>query len=293
VRGYLAHIAAKVTGTRPAVRPRVPSLFEPVKGAQLLNVPNIVNPRAEATAQESGSLEQDRFVDAALPVTARPSQEPVRRLQSSRIESTSQNEQRSQADSPRRAAVRGEERPKPVAARVISVPVERAIEAPSLEAQPTQQVRPQPIAISQERERDKPGPAGAEAGSAPRRDERTTGMQVERVEREAMRIVNGRDERKPAHEGIRPIVAREEARRESTPTAVSSIAHVTQPVAGERMASARESISEGPPPVQVTIGRLIVEAVTPPSAPAPAPIRQAVGPRLSLDDYLRQRGGRA
>ena len=44
--------------------------------------------------------------------------------------------------------------------------------------------------------------------------------------------------------------------------------------------------------VQVVIGRVIVQAIVPPSAPAPqAPRAQA--PRLSLEEYLRQREGRA
>lgn len=43
------------------------------------------------------------------------------------------------------------------------------------------------------------------------------------------------------------------------------------------------------PPIEVTIGRVEIRAVAPAAAPA-RPVR-AGGPRLSLDDYLRQRGG--
>jgi hypothetical protein len=43
------------------------------------------------------------------------------------------------------------------------------------------------------------------------------------------------------------------------------------------------------PSVQVTIGRLIVEAVSPAPAAAPLTAPRPHVPRLSLDDYLRQR----
>ena len=48
-----------------------------------------------------------------------------------------------------------------------------------------------------------------------------------------------------------------------------------------------------PPSVQVTIGRLIVEAVSPTPAAAPQPAPRPQAPRLSLDDYLRQRRSQA
>jgi hypothetical protein len=44
-----------------------------------------------------------------------------------------------------------------------------------------------------------------------------------------------------------------------------------------------------PPPIEVTIGRVEIRAVAP-AAPAPQRAR-AAGPRLTLDDYLRSRGG--
>lgn len=291
MRGYLSHIAARVTGTRPVVRPRVPSRYEPVKGSQVPNIPGLVTERNGVQARES--LEQERFVDAAPPAPARASQEPVRQRQSDRADAPSRDAENSQAESSRRDAVRSEERPRPVAARVTAAPVDGEIEASSMEAAASMPVRPQPVAISREREADKPMPVSIEAREQQPRDVRTTRIEVERVEREVMRIVRGRDEREPGNEGIRPVAARDERRQEVAPVAVSSIAPVNLPAARERTVPARESISESAPSVQVTIGRLIVEAVMPPSAPAPAPIRSAPGPRLSLDDYLRQRGGRA
>ena len=55
------------------------------------------------------------------------------------------------------------------------------------------------------------------------------------------------------------------------------------PIAGVR----REPVPPARPTVQVTIGRIEVRAVQPPPAP-PVP-RAPVGPRISLDEYLRER----
>jgi len=54
-------------------------------------------------------------------------------------------------------------------------------------------------------------------------------------------------------------------------------------------ASSDPGANDASPPIQVTIGRLEIRAVTPPT-PAPAE-RPAAAPRLSLDDYLRGRNG--
>lgn len=45
-----------------------------------------------------------------------------------------------------------------------------------------------------------------------------------------------------------------------------------------------------PPPIQVTIGRIEVKAVSPPPAPTRRPATP-VAPALSLEEYLKQRGG--
>jgi len=47
----------------------------------------------------------------------------------------------------------------------------------------------------------------------------------------------------------------------------------------------------GPPSVQVTIGRVEVRAIMPPSSAPPR--RLPPRPRLSLDDYLKQRNNSA
>jgi hypothetical protein len=60
-----------------------------------------------------------------------------------------------------------------------------------------------------------------------------------------------------------------------------------------RFPAAPEPEAHEPPSVQVTIGRLIVEAVAPVPVAAPLPAPRQSAPRLSLDDYLRQRRSQA
>jgi hypothetical protein len=290
VRGYLAHIAAKVTGTSPVVRPRVPSLFEPVKGAQILSVPNIVNPRPEV-AQEPASFEQDRFVDAVAHPSTRSQPESAQRPKPNNADVRPKD-----AEPPRALAqltewMRGEERPRPIEARTFQPQI-----APVSEAQRSQTntrreaVQQQATPISIQRETPEQIHARIEA-PVPRSESFTT--RVEQVEREVVRTVRDRDESQRPDKGIMPASRRDSTPLETAPAVVSPIAHVNHQPVSERLAPAREIVSEGPPSVQVTIGRLIVEAVMPPAAPAPVPMRQTPGPRLSLDDYLRQRGGRA
>lgn len=75
----------------------------------------------------------------------------------------------------------------------------------------------------------------------------------------------------------RPAVPAEAQRFQQRASALRAAVHATAP------APARE-----PAPVQVTIGRVEVRAVT---AAAPAERSKRAPPRLSLDQYLRERGG--
>ncbi len=78
------------------------------------------------------------------------------------------------------------------------------------------------------------------------------------------------------------------ARAESTHRPAASIVR-----ARAAQASSNAAVAASPaalPPVQITIGRVEIRAVAPPAQDA-ARGRKATGPRLTLDDYLRERGG--
>lgn len=82
----------------------------------------------------------------------------------------------------------------------------------------------------------------------------------------------------------RPMVS--EIIREAAP---SPLRVETQP-ARETAAPALPRALEPPAPIQVTIGRVEIKAVTPPAAPPrAAPAQRSTGPALSLADYLAQR----
>lgn len=66
-----------------------------------------------------------------------------------------------------------------------------------------------------------------------------------------------------------------------------------EPRATPRTSPLVDATPHQPPAVQVTIGRLIVEAVLPAPPSLPLQAARAPAPRLSLDDYLRQRRSEA
>jgi hypothetical protein len=295
VRGYLSYITAKVTATRPAVRPRVPSLFEPVKGVQFLNVQNMAAERRDAAStQEPGGLEQDRFVDAVPGATTPASRKLGQLPRTNKSDLTLKDADNSGAVSRRNELRRTEDRPKPVKAVATQAEIEPALDVQHAETTAHREpLQPQVANRPRQSKTREQSPARIEV-TIPQSENRTTKIEVEQVGREAVRTARDRDDGDRDHEHIRPAIDRDTSRRrEPPPILVSQIAPVSQPAPRERTAAVREIVNEAPPPVQVTIGRLIVEAVMPPGAPAPAPIRRAPGPRLSLEDYLRQRGGRA
>jgi len=73
------------------------------------------------------------------------------------------------------------------------------------------------------------------------------------------------------------------------PGAISPSALPRRMVMGLRGVGSPQATTAPQPTVQVTIGRIEVRAVTPPSPPAPRAAAARPGPQLSLDDYLKQR----
>jgi hypothetical protein len=82
------------------------------------------------------------------------------------------------------------------------------------------------------------------------------------------------------------------ARRRDSPTAPTQRAPLVDelPTPPRLLPAPSWSARDEPSPVQVTIGRVEVRAPAPPPAPVPAAAPDP-GPALSLDEYLRTRGG--
>jgi hypothetical protein len=115
-------------------------------------------------------------------------------------------------------------------------------------------------------------------------------------ERKATGVESSKDRVETRREMQLPSISRttNQAALDNAVTAILSGARATiapQPVMNEGKASGNVPLAAAPtqPSVQVVIGRVIVEAITPPAAPAPLPMRGPTPPKLSLEDYLRER----
>jgi hypothetical protein len=301
VPGYLRHIAAKVKGNAPVLRPRVPSLFEPMGGS---STPRALEEVAEVTVPSSPEPSRGRSEAAVAGGDSRALRAPES------IESAQQ--QRALAEP---IAVRTQ--------RAASASESRRDDSTS-EQQPTPFEHEQRVEVSPQQERTArelatPSTVQSEARNAagemsPEANRRAPVETTLARESEAIRAqprmrtlpVTRADE-----VAAEPIVKRSDTRPEQRPRAAdglrAAIEQIGQFVSAPRAApppvpvatsaakptAMRAENRDEPAAIQVSIGRVIVEAVMPPAAPAPLPARPAPAPRLSLDDYLRQRGGRA
>ncbi len=281
--GYLSHLALRVSAARPAVRPRIPSLFESLPNSGIAGEPEARGLRV---------VDQERIAPPPPPVALRP--EPQAQLEA----------HPDLHDPP--APVRGSQpvrrRPPSRQAPAI-VPEEVTIAAPrpaertaeALSAEHRTDVSPQHLVIRPEvrsvqaaedtRKAESHLPAPPLRDVEPPRawhsaplESHTVRAQPEKASTEPTRIV-------PEAAPVIPARAIQPAPVHAPQTEIRP--------AVRALAEAPPGLHEEPA-IQVTIGRLIVEAVMPaPAAPPPAPRPRATGPRLSLDDYLSQRRSQA
>jgi hypothetical protein len=283
VPGYLSHLAARAFGTRPAVRPRIASLFELESGTAI------------ATDPQPGGIhviEQKRFVPqgpASVPTAAPPPAEAPSTARTAPAE-TAPAAEPALAVRPRRReaeAVDAEAQSSPVPARRLRPRSESVVQT---ETQPLVAehvpVRREPRAAGPEEDspRMSPGPAQRLSDSLP---------DPARPERAEPRE---RPSKRSHHEEFRAQFIQPAPERAPSPPAVPpdpTPAPQLELRPMQRVPRLPEPNTHESPSVQVTIGRLIVEAVAP--APHAAPLMPARPPvpRLSLDDYLRQRRSQA
>jgi hypothetical protein len=281
VPGYLSHLAARSFGPKPAVRPRLPALFESAPGAPSL-----------AEAEGTGLRVVEQEVPAPSPssvmrITAPTQPEP----QADATHAHAALAPQPQPTTPARAK-QGTERievretpalaPRPSEMRPqVFVedqphPPQRVVVRPEIHSAEPSEVKPQPVS------RIAPPPAQPEAEPQPVVSQQTPRHPGMRAERE--------------HTPVDPFRSIPE-RDLSVPQPIVPVS--TQPwLRSETQAVQRDPLSAEPaqqeaPSVQVTIGRLIVEALVPAHTAAPMPAPRTTGPRLSLDDYLRQRRSQA
>jgi len=281
VPGYLSHLAARSAGSRSGLRPRIASLFESAPATGVAR-----------DAQPGGLrvIDQERVVvqpPALSPVAAAPTAQAVHAAPTAP------------------AAAASESRPAPPPHRQRVEPVEEAAPRPS---PPPLRLKPrgetaapkevQPLVserISLRRTR-----TAAPQEESPRLALRPAQLPAEPPPNSTVEARAEPPLRPPARmrpEEIRAQPVQPSPERAAPPATATLLAPplVPQPEMRpvQRFPAFAEPNKHEPPSVQVTIGRLIVEAVVPVPAAAPlAAARQPV-PRLSLDDYLRQRRSQA
>lgn len=276
---YLRNLTARANGAPAAVRPRLPSLFEPAPVAASMRVSSLAGLRRPREAQ----MEVTDEMEIAQPATSAPLS-PRRHDVSRAIRQPEAHDdpppspQLPQERLPRHVAQQGPEPLPPKLPSEVAEPGHAISAAPSAALELKRADAPTPLPLPAEREKQKAQPP---ASSPHQVVETTLVREVRTIERDAPPAAIRRldsaapttDQPTPA----RPPVASTSVR----PVPVSRPANPVPPVFTEPLEPAA-------PTVQVIIGRVTVNAVAPqPAAPAPPPRPQS--PRLSLDDYLKQR----
>jgi hypothetical protein len=280
VAGYLSHLVGRLSGAKPALRPRIASIFEPVSGATLAVAPDREGLRV---------VEQERIVSqppAPLPPMARVEAEP--RLTPRADSLTATPDPRPALSSSRRAdsfqeveaTGRAAVPPRPRSELRAELRTPPEVPLPLTDHVP---VRPEVHSAEPKQESHpatpQPAPRTLHSEVEQTRSSRTElpDALIVRADREEPRVDRGQPE--PAQ----------------VPPALQALPLAVQPEvrAMERFPALAEPGARQAPSVQVTIGRLIVEAVSPATAAAPQPAPRPNAPRLSLDDYLRQRRSQA
>jgi hypothetical protein len=284
VSGYLARLEHSVEGDEAGVRPRLPSIFEPV-GRVDVPAP-VVGPPVEeiAPADERPSrvpagsadrLQKRRETPAAVRVAERrdrvtappPVESERRRTQPAPARSPDRRDEEAEARAARADEPVGRSEPPR------RVPIPTTVEAPAhVVAQPPPAARPEPEA----------SPAPARAPKVVHTLDPIPGADVDRAP--ARPLVPPRT---PP-----PTAAPVRSDRTTAPAApiLPAAALVPRPIPEPRRL--RPAGPAEPPVVRITIGRIDVRAI--PTA-TPTEIKDRPAPRkpaMSLEDYLARRNGR-
>jgi hypothetical protein len=276
--GYLSNLAARFFSSKPAVRPRLPSLFESAPGPSMLTEP-------ERTAMRV--VEQERIAPQPVPAATVA---PATRIDSAppaRPAPVVPNEQRTPEIEETRT-VEPEVRRLIHRVREPLHPVDVPSEAPHPPTSPHVVVRPElrPSDVTETAltAREHPALSSLHSESKPERP-----LPVELP----LRLNLPPQPEEPRIGASRPLAERAPVTAPPTRPLAPLIAPQPEPRPAKLAATLPEPAPQESPSVQVTIGRLIVEAVMPASAPAAMSAPRAPVPRLSLDDYLRQRRSQA
>lgn len=254
---FLSHIVVKARGAESSIAPRLPAMFEPVAGVELAPM--------EATEEWMTSVAAREL--QALQPTSMPSRSPA-----------GMHEPRPLAPRPVRTTEQADER----------VPGEADRRERAAEGVPVASLQPLP------------GRAGVVASPATRPAGQRSDFKPETgVLRAASAVLRRAQGRAREVSGPVPNDLHQESgvlipKPEASPAPYSAIRAAPR---ADAASAARDfpantptmQMTEPPPVINVTIGRVEVRAVQPPAGkPRSEPSRPKP---LSLDDYLKQRGG--
>ena len=281
--GYLSHLAARVFGSRPTIRPRIAPLFEPApaavgaresahRGLRVVDeeriVPQPAPVRPKATFPEDAASLAHLATELAVP---EPHIKIPARREPPRVETVEAKEDK-------------------------VTPASVGLREPLLKTIALRDSEMAPIERAPARREPRVTESGEAAGPIlPRSIARRLEVSADSSRllhtefSEPMRTFDPQPV-EPRVEAPRPVQERSPAVTALSPAATTVLASHPELRPMERSPALPEREGREAPSIQVTIGRLIVEAVAP--APARMPSlasSRAPGPQLSLDDYLRQR----
>jgi hypothetical protein len=285
---YLTNLTARVSGVQPAVRPRLPSLFEPPTSLPTPRLASLVShPHRDRKDLQTETEEVEVPAPPSLGPAAPPSHaQRIRRAEPAQPSTDTRVAAISPKDAP--PALHPKPHVPAVADSTVSeVAPQATVAHPPNPAVPV--VSPHLL-----RSADRSFPSSTVQSRSPSEHDEP------RVAAET-----GTQSKSPLVHESRPMEARvdhevrAEDRRPPTLTQSSRVAPVTEPPAPPANSLQpkppvffTQAAETSAPSVQVVIGRVTVQAVTPSAPPNPAPPR-APAPRLSLEDYLKQREARA
>ena len=284
---YLTNLTARVSGVSPAVRPRLPSLFEPpaaLPPARLASLVSQLHRDREHLQSETEEVEAPTPASSLAPAAQPSHAQRIRRAEPAPPSSETPEAAISPKDSPPALL------PKPRVSAVADPPVSEArpqspapqppkpavpVVLPQLLRHADRSSRPptvQPPSQSERNESHIAAETGTQSKSPAVHETRPAEIRVHREVR-----VEERQSAAPTSP-VLPVMVPPAPRAKSLKP--------TQPV------FFTEPAETSAPSVQVVIGRVTVQAVTPSASANPAPPRSPA-PRLSLEDYLKQREARA
>lgn len=288
---FFSGLLDRALNRAPVLERRRPSLFEPVPAAGRLGFarPGPLSQEGEGVSdsqpEPAPKAELRTFPKSQSSVLASP--QTIRRAENSSVEAVRLSDKPATVT----PLAIGSQRKAP---EVAAMPLAPARQTPKMSPTvlPTHRIETVVLKETQRHESSAVNSTSPASLMAKPVAPRITPSASEAPARPALRTrADTRPETRPRREAVethRTELVPARQRRSETPPVLMPASRPVQAPASSRVQAARE-IEPAPPAIHVTIGRIEVRATAPAVAPTPGARRAA--PTLSLEDYLRSRGG--